>query len=132
MTSLLRGLGATEVTPVPMDSPACLLVAPMQGADGTPVVAPTARLMQVETDPQRDVLRELSVTFGGSGVKVKDQLVLLTGELKWLNQQEGGAGSLLTLTFERGPFKGFFTGAPRLKSVIRIAQVGDELCVAAS
>lgn len=130
METLLRGLSGVEVKPVPERSAACLLIAPMHGEDGSLVVAPTVRLMTVEFDAQRDVLRELSVKFGGSGLKVKDQLLLLTGELKWLNQQEGGEGKLLSAKFDHGPFKGFFTGAPRVPVVVNIAQVGSELCVA--
>ncbi|GGO40893.1 hypothetical protein GCM10008949_50950 [Deinococcus humi] len=129
--TLLRGLGGEEVGPLPKRSAACLLIAPIQGEHGSLVVAPTARLMTVAYDAQEDVLKELTVKFGGSGLKIKDQLLLLTGELTWMNQQKGGEGPVLTVNFQRGPFKGFFTGAPRVPVVVKIAQVGSELCVAA-
>lgn len=130
METLLRGLSGTEVKPLPEHSAACLLIAPMQGEHGTLVVAPTARLMTVDYAAQEDVLKELTVKFGGSGLKIKDQLLLLTGELNWLSQQKGGEGQVLTVNFQRGPFKGFFSGAPRVPSMVKIAQVGSELCVA--
>jgi hypothetical protein len=80
--------------------------------------------------PDRKRLVRWSWKFGGSGLKINDQLLLLTGELTWLNQQEGETGNLLMVKFQRGPYTGFFTGAPRMPTLVKIAQVGRELCVA--
>jgi hypothetical protein len=128
--TLLRGLGGVEVQPVPERSAPCLLIASRQKEAGSLVVAPPVRLMTVDEEAGQDVLRELSVKFGGSGLKINDQLLLLTGELTWLNQQEGETGNLLMVKFQRGPYTGFFTGAPRMPTLVKIAQVGRELCVA--
>lgn len=127
-SSLLRGLSATEITPVPATSPACLLVAGVLGSEGTPTVGPTARLLTVTGDIGQDTLRELSVKLGGSGLKVGQQLVMLTSDLEWVNQ---GAGLVLTLGVDRGAFQGFWRGAPHLRELVKVARVGDELCVAA-
>lgn len=126
--TLIRGLGATEVRPVPATSPACLLVAGVQGEGGTLVVSTRARLLTVSGEVRRDAMRELSVKFGASGLKVGQQLVMLTSDLEWKNQQEG---EVLALGFERGVFNGFFNGAPHVKDAVNVARWGDELCVAA-
>lgn len=126
--TLIRGLEATEVKPVPALSPACLLIAGVQGSDGTLVVSSRARLLTVPGDVRRDTMRELSVKFGASGLKVGSHLVMLTSDLEWVNHQ---GGAVLTLGFERGLFNGFFNGAPHFKDVVKVARAGDELCVSA-
>lgn len=124
--TLMRGLGATEVTPVPPTAPACLLIAGIQGRDGTLVVSDRARLLTVPGEISRDTMRELSVKFGASGLKVGQQLVMLTSDLEWNNQQQG---AVLVLGFERGVFNGFFNGAPHVRDMVKVARWGDELCV---
>lgn len=126
--TLVRGLSATEITPVPSDSPACLLIAGMTGPDGTLVVNSRVRLLSVTGDLDRTILRQLSVKFGASGLKIGPELVMLTSKLEWL---KAGSGAVLNLGFERGPFNGFFSGAPRIADGLRLARAGDELCVAA-
>lgn len=125
--TLIRGLGATEVRPVPATAPACLLIAGVQGEDGTLVVKTGARLLTVPGDIRRDTMRELSVKFGASGLKVGQQLVMLTSDLEWSHQQKG---EVLVLGFERGVFNGFFGGAPHVKDLVKVARWGNELCVA--
>ena len=124
--TLIRGLEATEIAPVPATSPACLLIAAVQGPDGVILVNTDARLLMVSGDIDRDTLRQLSGTFGASGLKVQGQLVILTSQLVWVNQQ---GGAVLNLGFERGPFTGFF-GTPHQREMVKVARHGDELCVA--
>ena len=126
--TLVRGLAAVEVKPVPPTSPACLLIAGMVGPDGTPIVNGRARLLSVTGDMDRTILRQLSLKFGASGLKIGPELVMLTSKLEW---QKLGTGAVLDLGFERGPFNGFYSGAPRMADGLRLARVGDELCVAA-
>lgn len=128
--TLIRGLGATEVRPVPATAPACLLIAGVQGGDGTLVVSDRARarLLTVPGEIRRDTMRELSVKFGASGLKVGQQLVMLTSDLEWTNQQ---GGEVLVLGFERGLFGGFFNGTPHFNDELKVARWDDELCVAA-
>ncbi|WP_415785960.1 hypothetical protein [Deinococcus saxicola] len=126
--TLIRGLEATEIKPVPATAPACLLIAGVQGKNGSLVVGARARLLTVSGEIRRDTMRELSVKFGVSGLKVGQQLVMLTSDLEWTQQQ---GGEVLTLGFERGLFNGFFNGAPHFKVGVQVARWGDELCVAA-
>ena len=126
--TLIRGLGATEIKPMPATSPACFLIAGIQGPDGTLVVSSEARLLMVEGDVRRDTLREVSIKFGAPGLKIGQQLVMLTSDLEWTHQQEG---EVLRLGFDRGLFNGFFNSPPQFKDVVKVARYGDELCVAA-
>ncbi|GAA5504322.1 hypothetical protein Dxin01_04092 [Deinococcus xinjiangensis] len=127
-TALIKGVDGAEVTPVPATSAACLAVAGIQGEAGTLVVSPKARLLQVNGDVSEDVLKTLTLNFGGTGLKSGTQLVLLTGDLNWQNtgQHEG----VLLVNFERGPFTGFFKGGPRIRELVKLGLIDNQLCIA--
>lgn len=121
--TLISALDAQSLTPVPDSSPACLLLA---GQRGLQVIRPAARLLLVQGDVQDDVLRALTVQFGASGLKVRGELVLLTGPLVW---QQSGDHAVLTAQFERGPFQGFFNGGTHTSTFLQFALFPNELCL---
>lgn len=127
-TALIKGVDGAEVTPVPATSAACLAVAGIQGEAGTLVVSPRARLLQVDGDVSEDVLKTLTLNFGGTGLKSGAQLVLLTGDLNW--QNTGQHGGVLLVNFERGPFTGFFKGGPRIRELVKLGLFNNQLCIA--
>lgn len=126
--ALIKGIDGTEIRPVPSTSSACLAVAGIQGEAGTLVVSPKARLLQVNGDVSEDVLKTLTLNFGGTGLKSGTQLVLLTGDLNW--QNTGQHGGVLLVNFERGPFTGFFKGGPRIRELVKLGLIDNQLCIA--
>ncbi len=127
--NLLPVLDAKEVTPVPKAS-ACAALASHTGPDGQPIIPPGAQLLNAsmpEDEIADAVVESLSLSFAGSGLELGKDLVLLTGDLRWVPQ---GREQVMVATFERGPFTGFFDSRTRhLREQLVFCISGTQVCV---
>lgn len=129
VNNLASALAGTETTPIPPASVCAALVGTQGGATQAGVPG-GARLLRVET-PADEVLeavsRSLVLAFGGTGMKLGKDLVLLTNELVWSSQ---GNAQVMVATFERGAFAGFFNSrAQHRRERVLFGVRGSELCV---
>ena len=127
--NLLPVLSAEEVTPIPRDS-VCAALASGMGPDGQPLIPGGARLLNAgmpEDELADAVVEGLSQSFGGSGLKLGRDLVLLTGPLKWVPQ---GNAQVMVATFERGTFRGFFDSRTQhVRERLLLGVSGSQVCV---
>jgi hypothetical protein len=124
--TLTTSIFAQIVQPITPNSPACLPFGIMDG-EGRLRLPPSAREFTVEEDIELELQRALFTRFGGSGLKVKSELIMLIGNLAWTTSHQHRS---LLATFALGPFNGFFnSGAPHRTVKVLMSVVGTDLCL---